>query len=82
MAVSWMWPVLVGTTPIIVSLLRDLILLCRHVIRRASIERLVRNRTGVIWIVDRTAEGDVLEVGGIPPFDKCPSGPDLKSGEA
>jgi hypothetical protein len=53
---------LVGVTPIITALCRDLVSLCRHAIRRASIERILRDRTTLIRIVDRTADGDVLEI--------------------
>lgn len=59
---SWLWAALVGGTPIITTLCRDLVTLCRHTVRRASIERIVRDHTGVIRIVDRTAEGDVLHI--------------------
>jgi hypothetical protein len=61
-----MWAVLVGSTPIIAAVCRELVSLCRHVVRRASVERIVRDRTGVIRIVDRTAEGDVLEIEVLP----------------
>jgi hypothetical protein len=62
--VSWIWAV--GATPIFAALCRDLVSLCRHVVRRASIERIVRNRTGMFRIVDRTAEGDVLSIEVLP----------------
>ena len=59
--VSWMWAVLAGTTSIVATLCRDLVSLRRHAVRRASIERMVQENTGLIRIVDRTAEGDLLE---------------------
>jgi hypothetical protein len=76
-----MWAVLVGGMPIIAAVCRDLVLLCRHAVRRASIERMVRDRTGVIRIVDRTAEGDVLDI-EVLPFSEGASGLDLRSAEA
>lgn len=77
-AVSWMWAVLVGVTPSIIALCRDLVSLCRHAIRRASIGRIVRDHTDVIRIVDRTAEGDVLEIEIRPSAERVP-GLDLRS---
>jgi hypothetical protein len=67
-----MWAVLVGLTPIIAAVCRDLVTLCRHVVRRASIERIVRDRTDLIRIVDRTAEGDVLEIEVLPSSEGTP----------
>jgi hypothetical protein len=55
-----------------------LVSLCRHIVRRASIERIVRDRTGVIRIMDRTMEGDVLEVEALPPSEGA-AGSDLRS---
>ncbi|MGH3875362.1 MAG: hypothetical protein ACRDSR_28350 [Pseudonocardiaceae bacterium] len=75
---SWMWAVLAMVIPIIAAVCRDLVSLCLHVVRRASIERVVRDRTGVIRIVDRTAEGDVLEIEVLPSGDGA-SGLDLRS---
>lgn len=75
---SWMWAVLVVVTPIIAALCRDLVSLRRHAVRRASIERIVRGRTGVIRIVDRTAEGDVLEIIEVLPSKQEAPGPDLR----
>ena len=76
-----MWALLVGVTPIIAAVCRDLVSLCRHVVRGASIERIVRDRTGVIRIVDRTAEGDVLEIEVLPSSEGAP-GLDLRSAGA
>lgn len=73
---SWIWAVRVGVTPIIAALCRNLGL-SRHALRRASIERTVRDRTGVIRIADRTAAGGLLSVEVLP----CPEGapePDLR----
>lgn len=70
---SWTWAVLVGVTPILVAVCRDLTSLYCHVVRRASVERIVRECTGAIRIVDRTAEGDVLEI------EVLPSGEDFSS---
>ncbi len=72
-----MWVALV-VTPIIAGLSRDLVSLHRHAARRASIERIVQDRTGVIRIVDRTAEGDVLGIAVLPPHEGMP-GLDLRS---
>ena len=69
---SWMCAVLVGITPIIAAVCRELVSLCCHVVRRASVERIVRDRTGVIRIVDRTAEGDVLEIEVLPSSEGAP----------
>lgn len=78
-AVSWMWAVLVGgVTPIIAALCRNLVLLWGDSLRRASIERIIRDRTGAIRIVDHTAEGDVLEIEVLPSHEGEP-GPDLRS---
>lgn len=74
---SWTWTMLV-VTPIIAALCRDLMSLWRRVVWRASIERMVRDRTGVIRIVDRTAEGDVLEIDVLPP-DEGATRRDLRS---
>jgi hypothetical protein len=74
--VSWIWAMLLGVTPIIAALCRNPGL-CRHALRRASIERAVRDRTGVIRIADPTAEGGLLSVEVLP----CPEGapePDLR----
>jgi hypothetical protein len=79
--VSWMWAVLVGITPIIAAICRELVSLCRHVVRRASVERIVRDRTDLIRIVDRTAEGDVLEIEVLPSSEGTP-GLDLRSAGA
>lgn len=68
---SWIWAVLVGVTPIIAALCRNLGL-CRHAVRRASIERTVRDRTGVIRIVDRTAEGGLLYIKVLPSTEGAP----------
>jgi hypothetical protein len=70
--VSWMWAALPMVTPSIAAMCGDLVSLCRHVVRRASIERIVRDRTGVIRIVDRTAEGDVLEIEVLPTSEGMP----------
>ena len=69
---NWMWAVLAGVTPIIAALCRDLVSLCPHAIRRASIERIVRDRTGVTRVVDRTAESDVLDIEVLPFNDGAP----------
>jgi hypothetical protein len=74
--VSWIWAMLLGVTPIIAALCRNLGL-CRHALRRASIERTVRDRTGVIRIADPTAEGGLLPV-EVPPSPKGAPGPDLR----
>lgn len=75
---SWLSAVLVGVTPVIAALCRDLMSLRRHAVRRASIERIIRDSTGVIRIVDRTATGDVLEI-EVLPSNEGPSGVDLRS---
>jgi hypothetical protein len=80
-AVSWTWVVLAGVPPIIVVLCRELVSLCRHAVQRASIERIVRDSTGVIRIVDRTAAGDILEVEVLPSHEAAP-GFDLRSARA
>lgn len=78
-AVSWMWVVLVGVVmPIIAALCRDLVSLWGDAVQRASIERTVRDCTGVIRIVDHTAEGDVLEIEVLLSHEGEP-GPDLRS---
>jgi hypothetical protein len=61
-----MWAVLVGVTPIITVLCRELVSLRRDAVRRASIVRIVRDCTGGIRIVDRTPQGDVLEIEVLP----------------
>ena len=66
---SWIWAVVVGATLIVAAVCRNLGL-CRHALRRASIERTVRDRTGVIRIADRTAAGGLLSVEVLP----CPAG--------
>ena len=71
-----MWAVVV--TSLIVALCQELVSLCRSIFRRASIERIVRDSSGVIRIVDRTAQGDVLEIEVLPCNEKA-SGPDLRS---
>ena len=80
-AVSWTWVVLVGVTPSIASLCRDLVSLYRQAVRRASIEHIIQNRIGVIRIMDRTAEGDVLEIEVQPSVEQAPE-PDLRSSRA
>ncbi len=68
----WLWAVLVGVTPIVVALCRELVSLRRHAVRRASIERMVRDSIGIIRLVDRTAEGDVLEIEVLPTSESAP----------
>ena len=46
--------------------------LCHDAVRRASIERIVRDSTGMIRIVDRTAEGDVLDIEVLPSNEGAP----------
>lgn len=65
---GWIWAV-VGVTLIIAALCRKLEL-CRHALRRASIECTVGDCTGVIRIADRTAAGGLLSVEVLP----CPEG--------
>ena len=69
---SWMWAVLVGVTPVIAVLCRNLVSLCHDTVRRASVERIVRDSTGMIRIVDRTAEGDVLDIEVLPSNEGAP----------
>jgi len=78
--VSWMWTMLV-VTPIIAALCRDLISLYRPAVRRASIARMIRDCSGVIRIVDRTVEGDTLEIEVLPSGEEA-TGLDLRSTEA
>lgn len=80
-AVSSTWVVLLSITPIIAAVCRDLVSLCRHIVRRASIERIVRDRIGVIRIMDRTMEGDVLEIEALPPSEGAARS-DLRSGRS
>lgn len=75
--VSWMWAVLVGITPI-AAVCRDLVSLRRHAVRRTSIERIIRDCTSVIRIVDRATEGDVLEI-EVLPYSEGAVGLDLRS---
>jgi hypothetical protein len=79
--VDSIWVVLLWITPIIAAVCRDLVSLCRHVVRRASIERIVRDRTGVIRIVDRAMEGDVLEIEVLPSSEGA-AGLDPRSAES
>lgn len=68
---SWIWAVLVGVTPIIAALRRNL-RLCRHALRKASIERTVGDRTGVIGVADPTAAGGLLSVEVLPSTEGAP----------
>lgn len=77
---SWPWVVLVGM-PIVTALCRDLVSLRRHALRRESIERIVRDRTGVIRVVDSTAEGEILAIEVLPASEGTP-GLDPRSGRA
>jgi hypothetical protein len=81
MVVSWVCAVLLGGTPIIAAVCRDLVSLCGHAVRWGSIERIIRDRTGVIRVVDRTGEGDVLDIEILPSIEAA-SGLDLGSAEA
>jgi hypothetical protein len=79
--VSWMWAVLMGSMPIITAVCRDLVSLYNHCVRRVSIGRMVRDCPGVVRIVDRTAEGDVLDIEVLPSNERAP-GLDLRSAKA
>ena len=69
---SWTWVALVGITPIVAAVRRDLVSLCRYAVRRPSIERIVRNHSGVIQIVDPATERNIWSIEVLPSTEKAP----------
>ena len=61
MVETWTLVVVVGST-VMARLARELVAVRRHRLRRASIEKLVAGSTGVLRVVDRDADGAVIDI--------------------
>lgn len=58
---TWAVVAVAGSTTV-AGLVRELVALCRHRARRASLERLVAGEARCLRVVDRDADGAVIDI--------------------